>query len=210
MWILFIIIFILYLINNKEGFSDEQVNRVKYIIVTKYHDHIEPIIKDYKKHIKNEIIIIADDEFELEKIKKMGYSGEILNEKDELLITQYFVKKYAQSVLYIDKNIEILSSNINDDISKYISDKNVDIVLRCNSKDFLNKCDNEVSTSFMLMKPSLLMDNYNNEDIMSYLNNNKDINWVVFNSYYYPNRDRYYNNIRSVYYNNNPYIKNKE
>ena len=54
------------------------------------------------------------------------------------------------------------------------------------------------------------MDNYNNEDIMSYLNNNKDINWVVFNSYYYPNRDRYYNNIRSVYYNNNPYIKNKE
>ena len=90
-------------------------------------------------------------------------------------------------------------------------DKNIDIVFRCDQKEFSNKCENKISSSFMLMKPDIDLGYINNNDnILDYLNRNKHINWIVFNSYYYPNRDRYYNNIRSVYYNNNPYIKNKE
>ena len=97
-----------------------------------------------------------------------------------------------------------------DNCSKYINDNSVDIVFRCNSDEFSNTCENNVSDSFMLMKPNINIELTENNKLNDYLKNNSHLKWTIFNSYYYPNRDRYYNNIRSVYYNKLPYIRNKE
>ena len=211
MWLIVLVLIILLLCNNKETFDLDVVKQKKeYILVTRYHENIQSLLIDFKKNLDSEIIILVDDEIELEKLKKLNIKGEILTETNPLLISQYFIKKFNKSVLYVDKNIEVLNKNINNDITKYINDNSVDIVFRCNSDEFSNTCENNVSDSFMLMKPNINIELTENNKLNDYLKNNSHLKWTIFNSYYYPNRDRYYNNIRSVYYNKLPYIRNKE
>ena len=211
MWLIVLVLIILLLCNNKETFDLDVVKQKKeYILVTRYHENIQSLLIDFKKNLDSEIIILVDDEIELEKLKKLNIKGEILTETNPLLISQYFIKKFNKSVLYVDKNIEVLNKNINNDITKYINDNSVDIVFRCNSDEFSNTCENNVSDSSMLMKPNINIELTENNKLNDYLKNNSHLKWTIFNSYYYPNRDRYYNNIRSVYYNKLPYIRNKE
>ena len=66
-----------------------------------------------KKNLQSKIIIICDDEITLKKVINLGYDGEILEETNPLMISQHFIKKYGKSILYIDKNIEVLNKNIN-------------------------------------------------------------------------------------------------
>ena len=211
MILIYIVIIIgLYLfISRNESFTNEKKKNIDYIVVTKYNDKLKETINDMSKKLNCDIYVVGADELEMEKIQKMGYKGELLDETNPLLLAQYFIKRYNRNVLYIDQDIEILSSNVNDDIKKYVNDKDIDIVLRCNSHEFLEKCENDVSDSFMLYKKDAGIV-YNNKSLNSFLKDNPSIKWKVFNSYYYPNSERYYKNTRSVYYNRNPYIKNSD
>ena len=80
-------------------------------------------------------------------------------------------------------------------------------VFRCNSNEFSDTCIENTSDTFMLVKSNSNFNIDNDESLNEFLNNNQHLKWTIFNSFYYPNRDRYYNNIRSVYYNTTPYIR---
>lgn len=208
MFILIVILVILYFYNNREAFSMKKKKSPGYIILIRYNNLIEEVILNIKKYLTNDIVVIVNNDDELKKVQQLDVSGEIMDEPNILVVSKFISNKYDKVVLYMDNNIELMNKNINNDIQKFIDDKDKDIIFRCNAKEFLSECDNELSSSFMLMKKTRLnIGEY--DDLETFLKNNPEIKWNVFNSYQYPNNSRYYNNIRSVYYNNDPYIKNK-
>ena len=208
MIILIVILVILYFYNNRESFSMEKKKGPGYIILIRYNNLIDEVIQNIKKYLTNDIVVIVNNDEELKKVQQLGVFGETMDETNILVVSKFISNKYEKAVLYMDNNIELMNKNINDDIQKFIDDKDKDIIFRCNAKEFLSECTNDLSSSFMLMKKNKLnIDEY--DDLETFLKNNPEIKWNVFNSYQYPNNSRYYNNIRSVYYNNDPYIKNK-
>ena len=208
MIILIVILFVLYFYNNRESFSIAKKKGPGYMILIRYNNLIGEVIKNIKKYLTNDIVVIVNNDEELKKVEQLGVSGEVIDEPNILVISKFISNKYDKAILYMDNNIELMNKNINDDIQQFIADKDRDIIFRCNANDFLSECDNDLSSSFMLMKKNKAnIGEY--DDLETFLKNNPEIKWNVFNSYQYPNNSRYYNNIRSVYYNNDPYIKNK-